>query len=425
MKILALNAGSSSQKSRLYEIKDALPADPPTPLWQTDADWTDHPGTVEISIKTGQGATQQESVSMDARESIIKHMLDTLWNGNTKILAQPSDIDIVGHRIVHGGQKFRESTFVTPEVKAAIERFAVFAPLQNPANLEGIKAIEQILPSVPQVAVFDTAFHSHMPLAATVYPGPYEWFEQDIRRYGFHGISHQYCSQRTAHILGCDLKSLNIITCHLGNGCSLAAVQNGHSIDTTMGFTPLEGLMMGTRSGSVDPGILIHLLQHQGYSADQLDQTLNKASGLQGVSGISSDMRQILKSMEEGNERAKLAYDVFVHRLRSCIGAMLATLGRLDALVFAAGIGENAAPVRAAACEAFGFLDLKLDAQKNAESPADQDIATADSSVRVLVVHTQEDWMIAQECWKLAQRGAESKPTHRYGRPIPVSAALC
>jgi acetate kinase len=412
MKILALNAGSSSQKSRLYEIKDALPADPPIPLWQADADWSDHPGTVEISIKTGQGAAQQLNVSQDARETIIKRMLETLWNGTTKVLAQPSDINIVGHRVVHGGQEYRESTFVTPEVKAAIERFAVFAPAHNPANLEGIKAIEQILPAVPQVAVFDTAFHSHLPLAAAVYPGPYEWFEQGIRRYGFHGISHQYCAQRTAQILGQSLESLNLITCHLGNGCSLAAIQNGHSIDTTMGFTPLEGLMMGNRSGSVDPGILIHLLQHQGYSADQLDHTLNKASGLQGVSGISGDMRQILKAMKDGNQRAKLAFDVFVHRLRSCIGAMLATLGRLDALVFAGGIGENAAPVRVAACEALGFLDLKLDAQKNAESPTDQDVATAGSAVRVLVVHTQEDWMIAQECWKLAQRSSGSKPTH-------------
>src|SRR5215471_11616029 len=357
MKILALNAGSSSQKSRLYQINDSLPEDPPAPVWQADADWTEHPGTAEITIKAGNGATLQEYVSMDARESIIKRMLDILWNGTTSVLVHPSDIDIVGHRVVHGGQEYRESTFVTPEVKAAIERFAVFAPSHNPANLEGIKAVEQVLPSVPQVAVFDTAFHSHLPLASAVYPGPYEWFEQGIRRYGFHGISHQYCAQRTAQLLGRDLESLNLITCHLGNGCSLAAIQHGHSIDTTMGFTPLEGLMMGSRSGSVDPGILIHLLQHQGYTAEQLDQTLNKASGLQGVSGISSDMRQILKSMDEGNARAKLAFDVFVHRLRSCIGAMLAALGKLDALVFAAGIGENAASVIAAVCEAFGFLD--------------------------------------------------------------------
>jgi acetate kinase len=405
MRILALNAGSSSQKSRLYEIDNALPKEPPAPLWQADADWTEHPGTAEITIKAGNGQVVHDSVSMDAREDIIKHMLDSLRSGMTRVIAQPSEIDIVGHRVVHGGEKYRESTFVTAEVKAAIERFAVFAPSHNPANLEGIKAIEKALPSVPQVAVFDTAFHSHMPLATVVYPGPYEWFEHGIRRYGFHGISHQYCAHRAGQLLGRELESLNLITCHLGNGCSLAAVQHGQSVDTTMGFTPLEGLMMGNRSGSVDPGILIYLLQHEGYSAEQLNDTLNKASGLQGVSGISGDMREILKAMSEGNARAKLAFDMFVHRLRGYIGMMLPALGALDALVFTGGIGENAAAVRAAACEGLGFLHLKLDGQKNAQSPVDQDIATADSAVRVLVVRTQEDWMIAEECWRLGRRG--------------------
>ncbi len=430
MKILALNAGSSSQKSRLYEIEEsptinrgATPKEPPAPLWEADADWTERQGVAEVKIKAGQGQVLQEYIPMDKRETIIKHMLATLWSGTNRVLQQPSEIDIVGHRVVHGGQEYRESTFITPEVEAAIERFAVFAPSHNPANLEGIKAVEQVLPHVPQVAVFDTAFHSQLPLATAVYPGPYAWFEQGIRRYGFHGISHEYCARRTAQLLGRDLESLNLITCHLGNGCSLAAIQHGRSVDTTMGFTPMEGLMMGNRSGSVDPGILIHLLQHQGYSADQLDNTLNKASGLQGISGISSDMRQILKAMGEGNSRAKLAFDMYVYRLRVHIGMMLAALGELDALVFAAGIGENAAAVRAAACEGFGFLKLKLDAQKNSlirtdevglhawgacivqRGPVDQDIATADSAVRVLVVHTQEDWMIAQECWKLRHSG--------------------
>ena len=411
MKILALNAGSSGQKSRLYEIEEsptinrgATPQEPPAPLWQADADWTERQGVAEVEIKTRQGQILQESVPMDGREIIIKHMLATLWSGSTRVVDQPSEIDIVGHRVVHGGQEYRESTFITPEVKAAIERFAVFAPSHNPANLEGIKAVEQMLPSVPQVAVFDTAFHSQLPLATAVYPGPYAWFEQGIRRYGFHGISHEYCARRTAQLLGRDLESLNLITCHLGNGCSLAAIQHGRSVDTTMGLTTLEGLMMGSRSGTVDPGILIYLLQHQGYSADQLNNTLNKASGLQGISGISSDMRQILNAIGAGNERAKLAFDMYVHRLRAHIGMMLAALGGLDALVFTAGVGENAAAVRAATCEGLGFLKLKLDAQKNARSSVDQDITTADSAVRVLVVHTQEDWMIAQECWKLAHR---------------------
>jgi acetate kinase len=240
-----------------------------------------------------------------------------------------------------------------------------------------------------------------MPLPAVVYPVPYEWFEQGIRRYGFHGISHQYCAHRAAQLLGKDLAALRLVTCHLGNGCSLAAIRDGHSIDTTMGFTPMEGLMMGSRSGSVDPGILLYLQQQKGYPVAQLDSILNKASGLKGIAG-SADMRGILHAMQEGNAQARLAFDMFVHRLRYYIGAMLATLGGLDALVFAGGIGENSADVRAAACASFAFLGLELDLQKNAQSPADQFISAADSAVPVLIVSTQEDWAIAQECWKLA-----------------------
>jgi acetate kinase len=406
MKILVLNAGSSSQKSRLYEIDGSLPGEPPAPLWKADADWTGHQGTADVEISTARGQTRHESLPTGAREDIIKHMLETIWSGTTQVIDQPAEIAVVGHRVVQGGPEYRQTTLMTQEVKAAIEQYAAFAPSHNPANLEGIRVVEQLLPSVPQVAVFDTAFHRHLPLAAAVYPGPYEWFEQGIRRYGFHGISHHYCAQRAAQLLGRDLEGLRLITCHLGNGCSLAAIYHGQSIDTTMGFTPLEGLMMGSRSGSVDPGILIHLLQHKGYSVEQLDKELNKASGLLGVSGVSSDMRQILQAIPEGNPRAKLALDIYVHRLRGAIGSMLATLGGVDALVFTAGVGEHAASIRAAACEIFGFLSLTLDPQKNAQSPADQDISTADSAVRVLVIQTQEDWMIAQECWRLKKNGA-------------------
>ncbi|HXX79862.1 MAG TPA: acetate/propionate family kinase, partial [Ktedonobacteraceae bacterium] len=233
------------------------------------------------------------------------------------------------------------------------------------------------------------------------YPGPYEWYDQQIHRYGFHGISHQYCSRRAAQVLGKDLESLRLINCHLGNGCSLAAVQHGYSIETTMGFTPLEGLMMGSRSGSIDPGIILYLLQQKKCTVEQLDETLNKASGLKGISGA-GDMRQVLLDMKEGNSRAKLAFDMFVHRLRYFIGAMLASLGGLDALVFAGGIGENAAEVREAACEGFTFLGLKLDAQRNAQSLADQVISAVDSAILVLIIHTQEDWEIARECRALA-----------------------
>ena len=403
MKILVLNAGSSSQKSRLYELGDTLPTEPPTPLWEADADWSEHPGTTSLKVKTAHGQSLEENLRTDSRTEVISHLLNTLWSGKTQVLANSAEIAIVGHRVVHGGQEYQESVRITPEVKATIQRLAAFAPLHNPVNLEGIKAVEHVLPQVPQVAVFDTAFHRHLPLATAVYPGPYAWFEQGIRRYGFHGISHQYCAQRAAHILGRDLKSLHLITCHLGNGCSLAAIRDGQSIDTTMGFTPLEGLMMGSRSGSVDPGILTYLMREKGYSADQLDAILNKESGLKGISGISSDMREILSARKEGNERATLAFDIYVHRLRSFIGSMLATLQGADAIVFAGGVGEHAPAVRAAACEAFSFLGLTLDPNKNEQSPIDQDIAATTSTIRVLVVQTQEDWAIAKECRRLAQ----------------------
>jgi acetate kinase len=262
---------------------------------------------------------------------------------------------------------------VTAEVKAAIESVSVFAPLHNRAELEGMEIVEKLVGPVPQVAVFDTGFHRTMPLSAKTYPGPYEWFEQGIRRYGFHGINHQYCAERAAQLLGRNPDSLKLVTCHLGNGCSLAAIRDGKSVDTTMGFTPLEGLMMGTRSGSVDPGILTYLIRQRELSASQLDDVLNKKSGLLGISGISSDMREVLAASKNPNdparmERAKLALEIYVHRLQSGIGAMIAVLGGVDALVFTAGVGENSPEVRAATCDNFAFLGLKIDAGKNAVS---------------------------------------------------------
>ncbi len=403
MKILVLNAGSSSQKSCLYELGDTLSESPPTPLWEAKVDWTKHPGRAELEVKS-RGTVLEDELETTSRPDVLSHMLETLWSGHTQVIADRAEIDVVGHRVVHGGEEYQQATLITPQVKDAIANLSTFAPVHNPANLEGIEAIEQVMgTATPQVAVFDTAFHANLPLSAAIYPIPYELFEQGIRRYGFHGISHQYCAHRAAQLLGKDLASLRLITCHLGNGCSLAAIRDGHSIDTTMGFTPLEGLMMGSRSGSIDPGILIHLLQHADYDAQKLDEVLNKASGLKGISGVSGDLRQIASDIDKGNERAKLAFDTYVHSLRKHIGAMLASLGGLDALVFAGGVGENSSAIRAAACEAFEFLGLKLDSPKNEAAPTDTDIATADSAIRVFVVQTQEDWAIAQECWHLAR----------------------
>ncbi len=372
-------------------------------MWEGKVDWSHHQGVAEIEVETATGEKLTEKIATDSQSEVMARLLNTISKVRLQLLDQLSQIDVVGHRVVHGGRDYRESTVITQKVKEAIANLANLAPAHNPANLAGIEAAENILGEVKQVAVFDTAFHSNMPDAAAIYPGPYDWVEQDIIRYGFHGISHQYCSQRAADILGKDLQSLRLITCHLGNGCSLAAIKNGHSVDTTMGFTPLDGLMMGSRSGSVDPGILIYLLRQGSYTVEQLDYILNKGSGLSGISGISGDMRQIKAAIKSGEIRAQLAFDIYIHRLRSSIGSMLGSLGGLDALVFTAGVGENVPEVRQAACEAFEFLGIKIDIDKNTSKPVDENITTSDSTVKVLVIHTQEDWQIACECYRLAR----------------------
>jgi acetate kinase len=266
-----------------------------------------------------------------------------------------------------------------------------------------MKTIADLLGDVPQVAVFDTGFHRRMPLVAQTYPGPYEWFEQGIRRYGFHGINHQYCSTRAARLIAKDLKSLKIVSCHLGNGCSVTGIRAGRSVETTMGFTPLDGLMMGTRSGSVDPGILIFLMRKYGLDADQIDDMLNKKSGLLGISGLSGDMRDVLAGMHAGNERAKLAFDLYTHGLRIAIGGMAAVLEGLDVLVFTAGVGENSPEVRAATCKGLDFLGVTINLNRNKERLLDADISSPDSRVKVLVIRAAEDWAIAGECWKLCR----------------------
>src|SRR6266513_130051 len=413
MKILVLNSGSSSQKSCLYDIGNTLPEHPPAPAWEGKIEWDGN--QADVQVRNLQGAYLKNRVKVESRSHAISQLLDTLWNGELRVVSAPSEIDVVGHRIVHGGKDLDKATAITPEVKSAISSMSVFAPLHNRAELEGIEIIEKRIGRVLQVAVFDTGFHTRLPEQAAVYPGPYEWLAQGIRRYGFHGINHQYCAERTAQLLGKDLGTLKLVTCHLGNGCSLAAIRHGRSVDTTMGFTPLEGLMMGTRSGSVDPGILTYLLR-QGHTGQDLDEILNAKSGLLGISGLSADMRMVVSAMQEGNARAKLAFEVFIHRLRSGIAAMAATLSGMDALVFTAGIGENSAEVRAAACSNFAFLGLAIDPAKNLTSGSDRDIATTHSAIRVLVIHAQEDWAIARECWKLSLSAKAATQKH-YNEP--------
>jgi acetate kinase len=397
--ILVLNGGSSGLKAVLHRIAGDPPDRPPVPAWDARVDWGRHPGKAQIVIRTSSGAGSQTEMSIASPADVLHPVLTSLWDGPAKVLDSKDQVDIVGHRVVHGGKAFRDTTRITPEVKKEIARLAQYAPEHNRLELEAIEATERDLgPAVPQIAVFDTAFHATMTPAAEAYPGPYAWFEQGIRRYGFHGISHQYVSRRSAAIIGRGLDGLRMITCHLGNGASLAGILDGKSIDTTMGFTPLEGVMMGSRSGTIDPGIIIHLVRNCGYGADQLDHILNKESGLLGVSGVSADMREILAAIDQGNARAQLAFDIYLHRLCRLIGAMAASLGGLDALVFTAGIGENCPPLRERVCRQLAFFGIEIDPDANNGSPVDKDIARPESRVRVIVARTDEDWAIAREC---------------------------
>lgn len=399
MKILVLNSGSSSQKSYLYEIGEPFPERAPAPLWQGKIDWEGERAVVEV--RNALGGSLKEQVKSIGRVAATARLLKALSDGPARAVANKTEVEAVGHRIVNGGPDYRQPALVNPVVIAAIEKAAVFAPLHNRVELEGIRLVEEAFGGVPQVAVFDTGFHMHIPEAAAIYAGPYEWVRQGIRRYGFHGINHQYCAERGAQLLSSKLEELRLVTCHLGNGCSLAAIRGGVSVDTTMGFTPLDGLVMGTRSGSIDPGILTFLMREKKRTGNELDDLLNKKSGLLGISGISSDMREIVAAMKGGNGRAKLAFDIFVHRLQTGLGGMVAALGGADAIVFTAGIGENSPEVRAAACANFGFMGLKLDEAANQAAHGDQEISTRTSQVRVLVLKAEEDWAIAKECWKV------------------------
>ena len=396
-----LNAGSSSQKCSLYTLPDTpnLPTDAPAPTWEAHADGA------ELSVWTDAGAKYQRTLPSASPAEALPYLLDTLWQGPTQVIAGPEEVTGVGHRVVHGGRTYRKSTLITPEVEAVIGELSALAPAHNPAALAGIGVAKELFGDAPQVAVFDTAFHATLPDAAAIYPGPYRWAEEGVRRYGFHGISHAYAAGRAAELLDRPLESLKLITCHLGNGCSLAAVKEGKSVETTMGFTPLEGLMMGTRSGTLDPGLLVYLLQGGGYSAADLDRTLNDESGLKGLSGVSGDLRAVSAAAATGHSRAQLALSVYVHRLRFFIGALLGSLGGLDALVFTAGVGEHSAWVRREACAAFEFLGVQLDAGQNEHGDGDEnrdrDIAAPDAPVRVLIVHAQENWAIAASCVRL------------------------
>ena len=354
------------------------------------------------------GSSSLKWVVLDTASEEIRQQGEAHWERGESshqdeveaALGQVGDVAAVGHRVVHGGSRFRAAQLIDDTVRAEIARLAELAPLHNPAAVTGIDAARARLPGVPQVAVFDTAFHAGMPSAAAIYPVPWEWTTRwELRRYGFHGLSVAYAVARVGELL--TRAPRRMVVCHLGAGCSITAVNDGQSVDTSMGFTPLEGLMMAQRSGSVDPGLLLYLQTRQHVTADELERTLNEQSGLVGVSGVAADMRQVLAAAAAGKERAQLARDMFIHRVVSCVGGMIATLRGLDALVFTGGIGENSAAIRAAVCEAFEYLGLQVDPALNAARTEDADIAPAASSVRVVVVTAREDLSVLREVQRL------------------------
>jgi len=391
MKILVCNSGSSSLKFSLYEAEQEVL------LAEGSIDWTTRP-TLLIFRRPGQPEIREE-LHLRERNEAVERIRADLQAGPSAVLRDVAEVGAVGHRVVHGGRRFTAAVRITPEVKSAIGELSELAPLHNPASLEGISAIEQVLPSIPQVAVFDTAFHTTLPAAAQTYALPRIWrTEWGIHRYGFHGLSHAYCARRAAEMLG--RNDSRLVIAHLGNGASVSAVQNGICMDTSMGFIPLEGEVMGTRCGSLDPGVLLYVLRRKGLTVEQLDHALNYESGLLGLSGISSDMRQILKEAPN-NPDAHLALEVYIHRLVQTIGGMAAVLGGVDGLVFTAGVGENSAQVRGLVCENLRHLGLELDTTANARCKPDADIASRASHSRILVISTREDLTIVRETRRL------------------------
>jgi acetate kinase len=377
LNVLVLNAGSSSLKASLFRMDNAGDeGDAPSGLlWEREQD-----GTAEVA-----------------------GLLSAMWTGPGRVIDDPREVDAVGHRVVFGGADLLEPTRITKAIRDELGRVSEYAPAHNGPALAAIEtAIEVFGDKVPQVVVFDTEFHRTLSAAAYTYAGPREWVEQGIRRFGFHGLSHRYTSRRAARVLAAGEKSFRVVTCHLGSGCSLAAVENGRSVDTTMGFTPMDGVPMARRSGGVDPGILIHLLRHGSHTVDSLDLMLNHDSGLAGLSGTTGDMREVLAAADAGDSRARLALEVFVHHVRKGIAAMAASMNGLDALSFSGGIGEHAPVVRAAIADGLTFLGVELDPELNARSEREKIVSPAAAKVQSMVIPAEENWVIARVCFSEA-----------------------
>ena len=394
--VLVINAGSSSLKYQLIDMDDA------DVIAKGLVERIGIDGSVIKHKPSGKDKVEIET-SMKDHNDAMKQVIAALTDPVHGVVSDLSGICAVGHRLVHGGEKFSESVLITDEVMEAIKENIELAPLHNPANLMGIDACRALMPDVPMVGVFDTAFHANMPKKAFLYGIPYTAYtDYKVRRYGFHGTSHKYVSHRAAEMLGKDIRDLKIITCHLGNGSSVAAVDGGVSVDTSMGFTPLEGLVMGTRSGDLDAAIVPYLMDKMNMNVDQAINYLNKESGVWGISGVSSDFRDLWAEEEKGNERAKLALDVFNYRLKKFIGAYAAAMGGVDVITFAGGVGENDWDVRMHALEGLEFMGVKLDKEKNDGLRGEEmDISAADSKVKILVVPTDEEMTIAKDTYDI------------------------
>ena len=392
MKILVINAGSSSLKYQLIDMEnEQLMAKGLCERIGID-------GHLKHTPLVGDKPVFNEDVPMPTHSEAIAAVIDKLTSAEYGVVSSMKEIDAVGHRVVHGGEKFASSVLINDEVLDAIKECIPFAPLHNPANITGINACRDVMGDVPMVAVFDTAFHQTMPSKAFMYAVPYEYYENDgIRRYGFHGTSHRYVSARCAELMGKPLEELKIISCHMGNGSSLAAVKNGKVIDTSMGFTPLVGLPMGTRCGDLDAGVIQFLMNKYGYSIDEMLNILNKKSGVLGISGVSSDFRDLGKAASEGNERARLALDMFYYWVAKVAGSYAAAMNGVDAIIFTAGVGENDQTARAEICKYFGYLGVKIDPVANSKRGEDIEISTPDSKVKVFVIPTNEELVIARD----------------------------
>jgi len=404
MKVLVINAGSSSIKYQflISETGEVLAKGGAERIGLDDA--------FIIHSKSGPEKVKIE-VDLPNHKEAVEKVLEILTSTEYGVISSMMEIDAVGHRVVHGGEKFSHSAIITPSVKATIRVCIALAPLHNPANMTGIEACEAAMPGVPQVAVFDTAFHQTMPPAAYMYALPYELYEEyRIRRYGFHGTSHGYVAQRCADILGRPIEDLKIVTCHLGNGSSIAAVKNGKCIDTSMGLTPLAGICMGTRCGDIDPAIVTFIMEKEGLDMKGIDALMNKKSGVLGVSGVSSDFRDLYAAADSGNDRAKMAIDMFIYQCKKYIGAYAAAMGGIDAVVFTAGVGENNDDIREKAVEGLAFMGIEIDKEKNRGLRGiEANVSTPASTAQVLVIPTNEELAIARETEKIVKLLHESK----------------